>query len=94
MKYGWIVLVALAKRLTEIGVLWERDNKRFFNYIDIDGNKRKYYPDFYLPNYDLYLECKGYWTDKVIHKMKDVQIRNTFKIIILDTIEAITSFTI
>jgi hypothetical protein len=25
---------------------------------------RKYFPDFYLPDYDLYIEIKGYETDK------------------------------
>jgi len=86
--------IALATRLDELDINWERNSKRFFNYIDIDGNQRKYYPDFYLPDYDLYLECKGYWTDKVKHKMQDVQIRNNFKLIILDKLDKIKTFNI
>jgi hypothetical protein len=86
--------VALATRLDELGIIWERDNKRYFNYIDIDGNPRKYYPDFYLPDHDLYLECKGYWTPKVVHKMQDVQARNSFNLVILEDIKLIQSFNI
>jgi hypothetical protein len=86
--------IALATRLDELGIIWERDNKRFFNYIDIDGNPRKYYPDFYLPAHDLYLECKGYWTPKVKHKMQDVQARNSFQLMILEDIKLIRSFNI
>lgn len=32
---------------------------------------RKYFPDFYLPNYDLYIEVKGYVTDRDLAKWRD-----------------------
>jgi hypothetical protein len=38
-------------------IKWER-NKRSFDY-DWNG-KRSYYPDFYLEDYDIYVEVKGY----------------------------------
>lgn len=85
---------ALAIRLDELKILWERDNKKYFKYIDLEGKERKYYPDFYLPDFDIYLECKGYWTEKVRHKIKDVQERNKFTLIILDSINLIKSFNI
>lgn len=86
--------VELAKRLDFLDIKWESSGKRYFSYQDMHGKIRKYYPDFYLIDYDLYLECKGAWTQEVIHKMKDIQMRNVFNLIILDDIKEIKSFNI
>lgn len=86
--------VALAIRLDELNIIWERDNTKYFLYIDLDGKERKYYPDFYLPDFNIYLECKGYWTEKIRHKIKNVQEKNNFTLIILDDINLIKSFNI
>ena len=51
-------------------------------------------PDFYLPDHDIYIEVKGYWTDAARHKMKSVQERNPVKIIILESLESIGKFII
>ncbi len=86
--------IALATRLDELKIEWERGANRFFPYVDIDGNPRKYYPDFYLPVHDLYLECKGYWTDKIRHKIADAQRRNSFRLTILESKKECESFNI
>jgi hypothetical protein len=45
---------------------WKRNKKRF-DYIDTNGKKRSYCPDFYLIDSDLFIEVKGYETqlDKI-----------------------------
>ena len=86
--------VVLAKRLDALGIRWESSGKRHFPYQDIYGKMRRYFPDFYLLDYDIYIECKGAWTQEVVHKMRDVQNRNSFHLIILDSINMIRSFNI
>ena len=84
MDSSWEVL--MAQRLDELGVRWIRDNSLKLGYITRGRRKRKYIPDFYLPDHDLYIEVKGYWTDAARHKMKDVQDRNPVRILILESI--------
>lgn len=62
---SWEVL--FAKFLDEHNILWIRNNKISFDYI-YENSMHKYYPDFYLPDYDLYIEIKGLYTDKDICK--------------------------
>jgi len=83
--------VAMAQRLEELGVTWVRDNTLKLEYLTRAGRKRKYIPDFYLPDYDLYIEVKGYWTDAARYKMKSVQERNPVRILILETLAEIMS---
>ena len=86
--------VALAKKLDELGIKWHRDESMILEYRTVRGRKRKYIPDFYLPDYDLYVEVKGYWTDAARHKMKDVQERNPVRILILESLDDINSVNI
>jgi hypothetical protein len=84
-----------AKRLDSLKIKWERKNIRKFDYLDFNEKNKKYYPDFYLPDFDLYVEIKGYWTKENIHKMKKVQeIYKSVKFKILDKIKDIKEFTI
>ena len=63
-KDGTIVMLdssweeALAKRLDNIGVDWNRPEEPI-PYVTSDGKTHKYFPDFYLPQYDLYLDPKN-----------------------------------
>lgn len=41
---------------------WERNLKRF-PYKNLKGTESHYTPDFYLPDFNLYVEVKGYETD-------------------------------
>lgn len=49
------VLIALT--LDRNGVSWIRPEKGF-HYVDGKGSFRTYFPDFFLPDYNLYLEAK------------------------------------
>ena len=80
--------LALVKRLDELNILWERDTSKYkFVYFDKFGNSRNYYPDFYLPKFDIFIEVKGYWTQETKHKMSSVKENNKhLNILILESL--------
>ena len=86
--------VALANRLDQLEIKWIRNPSIKLKYITRGRRARNYIPDFYLPDHDVYIEVKGYWTDAARHKMKSVQERNPVKIIILESLESIGKFII
>ena len=86
--------VACAQRLDELGIKWTRDPSIKLGYVTRSRRKRNYIPDFYLPDLDVYIEVKGYWTPAAIHKMKDVQARNPVTIVILESLSAIAQITV
>jgi len=51
------------------------DNIASIKYLNEDNVESNYYPDFYLPEYNLYLEphAKYWWDDKFKWKMKEVK---------------------
>jgi hypothetical protein len=68
--------VALAERLDQINVEWIRPDP--IKWIDKLGVSHHYFPDFYLPVYDLYLDPKGPYAikaqiDKIICLTKQVK---------------------
>jgi len=81
--------VACAKRLDELGIRWIRNPSLKLKYTTRGRRQRNYIPDFYLPDLDIYIEVKGYWTDAARHKMEDVQKRNPVRILILESLEDI-----
>ncbi len=84
--------VAMANRLDTLGILWERSTDMKLEYRTRGGRKKNYIPDFYLPDYDIYIEVKGYWTEAARHKMEDVQKRHPVKFLILESLAEIASF--
>jgi predicted nuclease of restriction endonuclease-like RecB superfamily len=80
-----------AERLDELGVRWERTEDIKLKYIDKRAQTRNYIPDFYLPDYDIYLEVKGYWTTPARWKMRSVMDRNPGKIRLLESLEDISA---
>ncbi len=60
-------------KLTEIGIEWRKcaGLDDMLSYV-LDGRSRRYLPDFYIPEYDLYLEFKGYWWGDDRRKMDAV----------------------
>jgi predicted nuclease of restriction endonuclease-like RecB superfamily len=86
--------VACAERLDALGIRWIRNPDLKLKYTTRGRRIRNYIPDFYLPDHDLYIEVKGYWTDAARHKMKSVLINNDVKILILEELEKIKIFTI
>lgn len=74
--------IRVAKVLDKLNLKWKR-NTNGFSYLTLDGKNRKYYPDFYLEDYDVYVEFKGWVTDEMTHKMTDASIKNNLKLIII-----------
>lgn len=75
-RSGWEAEVA--KRLDEADILWEYEKYRF-NVNNgkkiIKPNKQRlpkhtiYIPDFYLPEFNIYLEVKGWWRKENLEKV-------------------------
>jgi predicted nuclease of restriction endonuclease-like RecB superfamily len=82
--------VRCAERLDELGVKWERSEDMKLLYIDKKAKTRNYIPDFYLPEYDIYLEVKGYWTTPARWKMRSIMDRNPGKIRLLESLDEIS----
>lgn len=74
--------IEVAKVLDILNIKWVR-NKKGFEYTDLKNKKRKYYPDFYIEDYDFYIEYKGYVTEEMTHKMKNSLHNNKFKLLII-----------
>lgn len=53
--------VETAKILDALGVVWTRNIKRF-KYIHLNGKESHYTPDFWVEDWNSYLEVKGYET--------------------------------
>lgn len=65
---SWEVVVA--KFLDDNNILWERPQNGF-EYI-WENDTHLYYPDFYIPSMDLYIEVKGYKRDRDEYKWKSL----------------------
>lgn len=81
----------LAQDLDANGIAWIRPSR--FTYLDIKGEKHTYLPDFYLPDYDLYLDPKNDflieninpWSGyKDLDKIRWVEEQNNIRVIVLD----------
>lgn len=68
--------IEVAKFLDSTKYTWTR-NWTGFKYLDTKGNERKFYPDFYIKEINLYLEYKGWVTFEMDHKMNDAKDKNT-----------------
>lgn len=74
--------VNIAKWLDTNNIKWIRDRKINFIWTDVNGIKRRYYPDFYLPEHNLYLDPKNkYKIEKDRDKMTRVIFENKIKLI-------------
>ena len=76
--------VDFAKYCDNNNIVWGRPNKGF-EYL-YKNKTRIYYPDFYLPDYNVYVEVKGYKRDKDEYKWKTI---NNLIIILQDDIKLI-----
>ena len=75
--------LALATRLDNIGVEWTRPAP--IPWTDKEGLKHNYFPDFYLPEYDLYLDPKNPQARKVQKKKLEILLTQYKNIVILLT---------
>ena len=51
--------IIVAEYLDKLKLKWNR-NKKGFKYFDLDNKIKKFYPDFYIKNYNFYIEYKGF----------------------------------
>jgi len=83
---------ALAIRLDELNIEWIRPNP--IKWIDKSGKEHNYFPDFYLPKNDIYLDPKN----PQVYKMSIEKIEHITKILpnllILKTLKECKEFTI
>ena len=64
----------VAQHLDELCVEWNRNKKRF-PYARPDGKASTYCPDFYVKDWDCFIEVKGYETEIDRCKWKDFPFR-------------------
>lgn len=48
-----------AQQCDLLGIKWLKNTTQFYIFINSDGKKCKYYPDFYLEEYEIWVEIKG-----------------------------------
>lgn len=60
----WEVIVA--KYLDDLNIKWDREVTGIE--YEYEGKKHLYFPDFYLPEYDKYIEVKGYERKRDLYK--------------------------
>lgn len=63
-----------ANKFEELGIKWIKPgtNNDIWKY-EWEGKIKSYSPDFYLPDYNLWLEIKGYWWGRDKEKMEIVK---------------------
>lgn len=67
-----------AKWLDLSGIKWEYEPKAFE--LKINGKDTTYTPDFYLPEFDCYIEIKGWWRNDAKEKFLKFQKLNKIKL--------------
>ena len=74
--------INIAKWLDENKIKWIRDRKINFLWTDLSGKKRRYYPDFLLPELNVYLDPKNkYKLEKDKYKLNQVIKENKINLI-------------
>lgn len=105
IEYNGVLLdsgleLQLAQRLDLLNIKWERCAR--FPYVDLSGKKHTYTPDFYLPDYNVYLDPKNDFLIKAINpalgfndvdKITWVMEQNKIKVLVLNK-EQVVNFDI
>jgi hypothetical protein len=74
--------LALAQELDGEGIAWVRP-KRFY-WTDDTGRRRHYTPDFFLPDYGIYLDPKNDYLIKIdSDKINRVMLQNDIRVLVL-----------
>jgi hypothetical protein len=88
LSYKGVILqssyeIEVAKSLDENSIKWNRPSP--INWIDKNDIIHRYYPDFYLEDYDVYLDPKNdYLIKKDLDKIKRVCEQNNVRVIVLN----------
>lgn len=75
----------------EVAKILEELKLNFNSHVYLPLGDKKYYPDFYLPSYNLYIECagmldRGFYRVKFINKINDYSMYNiNFLVVSSDT---------
>ena len=67
--------LAICKVLDVLKLTWKR-NLIGFSYLGLDECEHLYYPDFYIENFNVFLETKGFFTVDTIHKLLTTNLPN------------------
>jgi len=95
MKNGEIVKLdsswelALAKRLDFLNIEWNRPEPLVY---EMDGENHKYFPDFYLGEFDVYLDPKNPYAFEVQREKIDILNETYGNIIWITTLEECENF--
>lgn len=82
--------VALARRLDNLGVAYDAHKGRIA-YLDSNGIKRSYYPDFYIPMWDAYVDVKGaFWNATQRDKVEAIRRSNPNMQLIIATSDTLS----
>ena len=82
----------IANWLDKRDIKWVRTRKIVFWWTDLNSKKRRYYPDFYLPKYNIYLDPKNpYLLEKDMFKLEQVVKENKIKLLYGDKDEIINN---
>ena len=97
VKYKEILLdssweLELAKRLDELEIKWVRPDP--IPWVDGEGVTHNYFPDFYLQDYDLFLDPKNPQAMKVQKKKLDCILTQYKNIVIIKSIEECKQFSV
>lgn len=82
----------LAKRLDELNIKWVRPDP--IPWIDEEGVTHNYFPDFYLEDYNLFLDPKNPQAIKVQKKKLDRLLTQYQNIVIIESIKECKNFSI
>ena len=82
----------LAKRLDELEIKWVRPDP--IPWVDDEGVTHNYFPDFYLEDYDLFLDPKNPQAVKVQKKKLDKLLSQYKNIVIIESIEECKNFSL
>ena len=77
---GWEKIVA--ETMTILKIKWERK-------VLVYNKIKRYTPDFYLPDYNIYLEVKGWWKDRDIEKTELVLNEHSIDLRVIDNLKQI-----
>jgi hypothetical protein len=97
VEYKGIVLdssweLELAKRLDHLNIEWHRPDP--LPWVDENGIKHNYFPDFYLPKQDKYLDPKNKHAIKVQQKKLKKLLTQYNNIVIIDSLEGCKTFNV
>ena len=82
--------VELAKRLDDLNIKWERPKP--IKWVDENGLSHNYFPDFYIPEMDVYLDPKNKHAYNVQKKKIDILNKTYNNIIWLTSLDEIKNW--